>query len=393
MTEMTREFLKKLCKENGLYTTPSINDKLYLHYKGFNSISNLEEYTGLKALWLEGNGLVHISGLDNQTLIKSLYLHENCVEKIEGLDALTLLDTLNLSKNYIQKIENLSHMKSLSSLNLGHNLLSTYESIEHILEVPSIQTVDVQHNKIEDAKVLDIFAAMPDLRVLYLMGNPVVKNIRNYRRAVVSRCKNLKYLDDRPVFDEERRRTEAWAKVIEGGGTNDEALEAERQELKQIRKEKDELDERNFRAFEQLMREGQEIRRLRELEQAQEAATGTGNVEVNPFSGEEVIHVPESEELKRIREARWGITESHVYSALPPPPPPAEADKSVATPPPPPPEAASPMNPISRGEDACMPLPPPPPPALQKVEEEEEEEEGGTIPESDAADQEVFDLD
>ena len=127
-------------------------------------------------------------------------------------------------------------MTSLSSLNLGHNLLSTCESIVHVLEVPSIQTIDIQHNKIEDANVLDIFAAMPDLRVLYLMGNPVVKNIRNYRRTVVSRCKSLKYLDDRPVFDEERRRTDAWAKVIELGGTNDEALEAEREELKLIRK-------------------------------------------------------------------------------------------------------------------------------------------------------------
>ena len=375
---MTREFLKKLCKENGLYTTPSINDKLYLHYKGFNSISNLEEYTGLKALWLEGNGLVNISGLENQRLIKSLYLHENCIEKIEGLNALTLLDTLNLSKNYIKRIENLSHMTSLSSLNLGHNLLSTCESIVHVLEVPSIQTIDIQHNKIEDANVLDIFAAMPDLRVLYLMGNPVVKNIRNYRRTVVSRCKSLKYLDDRPVFDEERRRTDAWAKVIEQGGTNDEALEAEREELKLIRKEKDELDERNFRAFEQLMREGQEIRRLREMEQAQSI---TGTAEVNPFSGEDIIPVPESEELKRVREARWGITESHVNTALPPPPP-VEVK---------PPEAVILVD--SKRDhfheaDAYTLLPPPPP-----VQQKEDEEDGGPIPEDDAADNEVFDLD
>eukprot|EP01036_Dinobryon_divergens_P024629 gene24629-33098_t len=382
MAEMTREFLKKLCKENGLYSTPSINDKLYLHYKGFNSISNLEEYTGLKALWLEGNGLIYISGLENQRLIKSLYLHENCIEKIEGLNTLTLLDTLNLSKNYIKKIENLSHMTSLSSLNLGHNLLSTCESVVHILEVPSIQTIDIQHNKIEDANVLDIFAAMPDLRVLYLMGNPVVKNIRNYRRTVVSRCKSLKYLDDRPVFDEERRRTNAWAKVIEQGGTNDEALEAEREELKLIRKEKDELDERNFRAFEQLMREGQEIRRLRELEQAQSL---TGTVEVNPFSGEEIIRVPESEELKRVREARWGITESHVNTALPPPPP-------VEVKPPSPPEAAILIDSKrdQLNEEDAFSLLPPPPPAQQK---EDDEEEGGPIPESDAADTEVFDLD
>ena len=102
--EMNSVSLKKLCIENKLYTTPHINDKLYLHYKGFSKIQNLEEFTGLKALWLEGNGFNKIEGLEKQTLMRSLYLHENVLDKIEGLDTLVELDTLNLSKNFISKI-------------------------------------------------------------------------------------------------------------------------------------------------------------------------------------------------------------------------------------------------------------------------------------------------
>ncbi len=49
--EMNKEFLRKHCKEQGLYTTPSLNDKLYLHYKGFKRIESLNEYTSLKAIW------------------------------------------------------------------------------------------------------------------------------------------------------------------------------------------------------------------------------------------------------------------------------------------------------------------------------------------------------
>ena len=60
--EMTKESLKKLCKADGLYGTPHINDKIYLHYKGFRTIENLDEYTGLKAIWLEGNGFDKIQG-------------------------------------------------------------------------------------------------------------------------------------------------------------------------------------------------------------------------------------------------------------------------------------------------------------------------------------------
>jgi hypothetical protein len=33
-----------------------------------------------------------------------------------------------------------------------------------------------------------------------------VKQIKHYRKTVIARCKDLRYLDDRPVFEEERRR-------------------------------------------------------------------------------------------------------------------------------------------------------------------------------------------
>jgi dynein assembly factor 1 len=45
---ITKSFLKKLTKTDfkQYYTTPHLNDILYLHYKGFTKIDNLEEYTG-----------------------------------------------------------------------------------------------------------------------------------------------------------------------------------------------------------------------------------------------------------------------------------------------------------------------------------------------------------
>lgn len=383
---MTKQLLRKLCKDDGLYSTPSINDKIYLHYKGFSEVKNLEEYTGLKALWLEGNGLARISGLENQRLLKTLYLHENLIEKIENLESQVDLDCLNLSKNFITKVENLAHMTKLTSLNLANNVLKTYDSISHISTLTALQSIDLQQNKIEDPAVIDIFAQLPDLRVLYLQGNPCVKQIRNYRKTVVYRCKMLKYLDDRPVFDEERRRVNAWGKVLDDGGSMEEANEAERQEVANIRREKDEAEERNFRAFEAMMIEGQAIRRQREAEEAAARAAAiaaNGGVEevkppmpeLNPFTGETIIHVPESEDVRKAREERWSrpIAPSTDDAVLMPPPPPTS---DIMPPPPPPSQNTTKMaSGAVSDDDSVGPIPatdentvlPPPPPKTAAV--------------------------
>ncbi len=70
--EMTPSTLRDICKETKLYKTPSLNDKLYLHFKGFQSVANLEPYTGLKALFLEGNALESLEGLPPLSELKCL---------------------------------------------------------------------------------------------------------------------------------------------------------------------------------------------------------------------------------------------------------------------------------------------------------------------------------
>ena len=178
MATMTAGVLKQICKEHKLYTTPSLNDVLYCNYKGFGSISNLEPYSGLKALFLEGNALDSLEGLPALKDLKCLYVSDapdavllilgqpcisseidrryvqaNMLYTLDGLEAQENLDTLNISGNRLQKLENLAGCANLHTLLCSSNELETVEDVAHLTECTQLSTLDLQENKLSDPAV------------------------------------------------------------------------------------------------------------------------------------------------------------------------------------------------------------------------------------------------
>ena len=247
---MSRKYLDKiLCSDvKQYYRTHELNEILYLHYKSFKKIQNLQTFTNLKVLYLEGNAISKIENLESLVNLTSLYLHENCIEKIEGLNTLSHLANLNLSDNLIKKIENLKGLDSLSNFLIKRNRIGIkgLEDLYGLLELgKEFAVLDISDNLIDDPKIVDeILTKFIDLRVIYLKGNDVVRKIPNYRKTLISKIDTLKYIDDKPIFEDEKRFALAFAK----GG-----YEEERKERAKYREEIRLKEEKRIRDFCKMM--------------------------------------------------------------------------------------------------------------------------------------------
>ncbi|KAL3698836.1 hypothetical protein R1sor_012912 [Riccia sorocarpa] len=125
---MTKEWLLKHCKERGLYQTPYLNDRLYLQCQAICDIQNLEEYTGVKLLYLEENCLESMNGLQSLKQLQCLILDlshnklndgNGLLEIAQGLPRLAVMYLTgnpcisrmpHYRKNIIGNIKNLTHL-------------------------------------------------------------------------------------------------------------------------------------------------------------------------------------------------------------------------------------------------------------------------------------------
>ncbi|CAJ1028123.1 hypothetical protein, conserved [Leishmania shawi] len=134
---------------------------------------------------------------------------------------------------------------SLRSLNLAGNRIESFEECLGLLCYHSLAVLDLSHNHIADGEaLLLILERLPRLQSLKLSGNPLVRSLPRYRKCVLSRCKRLLHLDDRPVFAEERRLVTAWAIGGEDG---------EEKERAAIQQEKSAAEKKRLADFRRLI--------------------------------------------------------------------------------------------------------------------------------------------
>ncbi|RNF05632.1 Leucine-rich repeat-containing protein ODA7 [Trypanosoma rangeli] len=237
MAEMTKEVLIAACKNNGGYAAPHLNCQLFLQCRGFQRIENLEDYVNLKVLWLEQNAITELNGLETLQQLVSLFVQNNIITSLRTLPVLSNLRVLNVSHNYLTSLAGLAQSCGhLETLQISHNLIGSLDACNELWELKgTLTSVDLSFNKIElgegKSGPVEFFTKLPNVSVIYFHGNPAVCGLKGYRRQMVLRLPQLMYLDERPVFTEERRCVEAW-------GSGGEAAEAQERAMIQNEKKK-----------------------------------------------------------------------------------------------------------------------------------------------------------
>lgn len=147
-------------------------------------------------------GDIETLGLGGLRQLKVLHLTANRIVKINGLDGCRELQHLVMDKNCIRHLDGsgfaLNH--KLKIFRAQENGMKTFSNLDTL---QGCQTMVLGSNRISDFKVLEQFAAMPELQELTLSSQAIARK-QNYRVKVLRHLFNLRVLDGVEITDDER---------------------------------------------------------------------------------------------------------------------------------------------------------------------------------------------
>jgi hypothetical protein len=147
----------------------------------------------LKHLSLADNGLTSITASSLAPLANTLHsldLSSNLFKEIpDCLASLTALRALNLSNCMIDSLHSLTRnpLPAITALNLRSNRLISIAGVERLYP---LERLDLRDNKMTDPTELARLTGIPDIREIWVSGNPFVRTHGGYRVTIFNLFRN-----------------------------------------------------------------------------------------------------------------------------------------------------------------------------------------------------------
>jgi dynein assembly factor 1, axonemal len=139
----------------------------------------LQEFTGVRALYLECNAISTVEGLAHMTNLRSLFMAKNMLHDLAGIAPLTSIQTLDIAHNSVRSLQPLANLLELRSLNAGYNKLAGADDIAALLCCTKLETLDLEANHLSGTSTFETILQLP-LLLLKLQGNPMVSETRYF---------------------------------------------------------------------------------------------------------------------------------------------------------------------------------------------------------------------
>jgi hypothetical protein len=143
----------------------------------------------LRHLGLPENSLTSITAASLAPVansLNSLDLSSNLLTEIpDGLASLMALRALNLSYCMIESLHSLTRnpLPAITALNLRGNRLRSLAGIERLL---SLERLDLRDNNLTDPTEIARLTSLPEIREIWVSGNPFVKTHSGYRIVIMN---------------------------------------------------------------------------------------------------------------------------------------------------------------------------------------------------------------
>lgn len=81
-----------------------------------------------------------------------------------------------------------------------------------------MNTLDLSQNEIDNSEeIFEKLIKNKNLSCLYLKATPLARGLKNYRKRLIAGLKKLKFLDDRPVLEQDHRLSEGKSVFMQPG--------------------------------------------------------------------------------------------------------------------------------------------------------------------------------